>query len=287
MTDGVKVMFNYDAKTNQWTELDEYKMLGTPEQRIRKSLNKCLTGDGEAAEGSGDFYNPLGLDAKEVALYCETGDDSKCKTFKIMENAKGESTFIVNTSNEYGFTAENLGYIQKAVDRFNEIDETLIDTITNHYGLTCVSYDVAGGSLSGIFKKNTGWSGSYKPEIFGNMIVINQNVNGVIERDEIQRRVSFAYGILVESRACYFRQMDGKGKEGFFNKPRVINEEADKYVYTIELCKKWLNEKAMTIGEYNKWFSNAEAGLNAYDPSYTLTWRWPDDESMFVPEKNY
>jgi hypothetical protein len=265
--------------------MKEYKILGTAEQRIRKSLNKFLKGE------TGKTVNVLGLDAKEVALYCETGDDSECKTFKIMKNAKGEPAFIVNTSSKYGFTAENAEYTQQAVDRLNEIDETLIDTFVNRYSLNCLSYDVAVGDLKQFFVIQGGGIGSYEFTLEGGIVIFNQNHKYYKDEDSGFKIRQVAYDILVESRALYLSQhfhMDIENvvvSDPYWNKPGIFNEEADKYAYMISLCKKWLDEKILTRSEYNRWFSQAESSLNAYDPSYKPTWQWIDDDSNFAPEK--
>jgi len=285
-TDELKIMADYDVKTGEFVERDEYKMLGTAEQRIRKSLNKCVESYTDDADGT-MTYNSLGLDKTEVKKYCETGDDTNCKTFKIMKNADGEPAFIVNTSEKYGFTETNLGYIQQAVDRYNEIDPTIIDTITNRYGLTCVSYDIGGGQLAGVFDGNTGWSASYELEMFRNVVVINEHNKGLVNSpDSAYSRIFFDYNLFVESRACYSRQMDGQGKEGFYNKPGIDNEEADKYAKFIPMCLEWLDKKILTRKEYDNWMVDAESTLMLYDPSYVRQWTIiPITDADFIPEK--
>lgn len=290
-TDGLKIMADYSAKTGKFTERSEYKMLGTAEQRIRKSLNKCVEGYCWNHNYDKKFFNPLGLDKTEVQKYCETGDDSNCKTFKIMKNADGEPAFIVNTSTKYGFNEKSLGYIQQSIDRLNAIDPTIIDTLTNRYGLTCLSYDMADGDLAERFKVAPNSFGSYSTFIFGNVVVINQNLEGIVKSTNPDYpRLEFTFGLLVEARAVYFREMSEFGlniedaKEDFYHKPGIDIEEADKFYWLAGKVKEWLGQRFLTKSEYDQWMITAESMLCAYDPSYTRTWTQLGEEN-FIPEK--
>lgn len=274
-TDGLKIMAVRDNKTKNFVELDEYEMLGNAEQRIRKRLYKCIEGYAVNNDGE-EFHNPLGLDVDEVEKYSKTGNDSNCKTFKVMENAKGEPAFFVNTSEKYGLNDDSLKYMQQAIDRFNVIDPELIDTITNRYGLTCVTYDMAGPE-EGVFR-GKGWSGSYNTYLFGNVVFFNQYHKFYAETiNPIFYRAEIGYNLLVESRAVYYREMDwyegiiSEAKEDFFDKAED-NEEADKYDYALALIDKWYKERLLTWDEYTYWTNNASASLNAYYPSYKQTW---------------
>lgn len=189
----LKVTHDYNLASGKWEERDNYEMVGNAEQRIRKSLNNYFNGYAYD-KGRNHLYNPVGLDVNEVKAYCETGDDSNCKTFQVMKNAKGEPAFFVTTSDKYGFNETCLIYLRKAVDRYNEIDPKIIDTMTNRFGLTCVTYDMAGETFTALKKRAPGWIGTYHNFSFGNIVLINQNNQFIIEssNDPIYPRTQFA-----------------------------------------------------------------------------------------------
>lgn len=264
--------------------MTEYKMLGTAEQRIRKSLNKFLKG------GTDNVANIVGLDAKEVEDYCEKGENNK-KSFWIAPDANGKPAFIVCTSKKYGFNETSLKSIKQAVYRDNEIDPKLVEKMANRYSLNCLSFDVAGGDLKQRFVEAPTSSGSYQFTKEGGVVVINQNHLGFTESDEIYHRITYCYEIFVESRALYLEQhLDANGNpqvpDSYWNKPGIINEEADKYACMISFVKDCFSKKILTKREYDKWYACAESSLRAYDPSYVKQWfTTPTTDSDFISEK--
>jgi hypothetical protein len=290
-TNLLRVTHDYNATTSKWMERTEYEMLGNADQRIRKSLEKFVAEPGDVYnESTGKFTsitNPFNLDKNEVAEYCSTGNDENCKSFKVMKNAAGKPAFFVVVD---GVGQDVYEKIEKAVARFNEIDPTVINLISDRNGVNCVAYDRV-GVQGGLFAKYPAWGATYDSYNCGNTVFINKN-NAAVKQEGRAGVEMAMYIMFVESRACRYRQltevMTQKEtiNDSLSSKQGIVNVEADKYRLIIKYAtEKWLPSNKITRFEYGTFMGNAEAALKAYDPSYVLTWDFSFDSPYFIPEK--
>ncbi|MBI2599576.1 hypothetical protein HYW43_01495 [Candidatus Daviesbacteria bacterium] len=138
-TDGYKITHQFDPNSGQWNELKDYVALGTPQQRINKSLLQALEEPIVSPQGE-TIFNYFNLDRSEVDYYIQTGNDQGLKSFQVLKDANGNPAFFITTKGTAGIiNPNNVQDIKSAVNRLNEIDPTIIRSIADRGGLRIIS----------------------------------------------------------------------------------------------------------------------------------------------------
>jgi len=161
LSNGLIITDKFNPATNKFEELNTYVELGTPEQTIRKKLDKLVNNVGTGlAFDKTPLNNSMSLDKSEVQKYMETGDDQGFKSFEIIKDADGKPR-IVLVKSECGFDDLNVKVLRDVFKFLNKIDpdylkkqsttdcltvdcykgENFLDTHNSQYGSTFGIYD--------------------------------------------------------------------------------------------------------------------------------------------------
>lgn len=197
-TDNLRITHTYDPESGLWYELEKYIPLGTAEQRMNTYLQKLLTGT-NTTDLTKIVDNVLDLDLNEVNTYIRTGRSDNFHSFRILPNAKGEPAIILVTGGQYGMSTSfgNIDQIVEAVKLMNEVDPTIIDTLTIQFGLRAISADIAPG---GLFNRLAQPSSNFP----GYAATLDRSLGIVIYNEKGAQNVGIHIGrIIIEARGLY------------------------------------------------------------------------------------
>lgn len=280
LSDGYKISYKYNTATNNFEELTDYVMLGTPEQRmkshIRSMFDSKLTSD---------------ISEEDVKKYEQTGSTEGCKTIKVLNDAEGKPAFFVICGGQYGFDEKVVEATENAVKRLNEIDSKFVRMLSDKFGLSCITYDLTNEiSMNGNITK---YSNAIYKKRFGNGIIF---YNSVFRKDYSlsDHAINLMYLCFTEARGIYdsehlkrvngsyvFESIDkilstgatGVEKQAWSLRMVEIFNMQDKYTpldekveirsNTIGVFKHNPNGK-LTISEYSRSWSTAVGGFNTY-----------------------
>lgn len=224
-----------------------------PQQVINRKLQELLA---YSTEENGQKYpNALGLNEQEVNGYIAgTRKETDLTSFRLLKNAKGEPLVVLVTGGQYGLKTDrpNIGNIQAAVNRLNQIDPTTLDLLINGFGLKTITGEIAPGIT---FVRNPSYGTTYKKE---GVLLFNEKaqdfpVNSVLAR------------ILGESRGIYVRQhLTWNGSRWINTVPDKLDEHEglDKSMW----LKQWIetHKIQLTPDEYSSMTTLANAWVRFY-----------------------
>ncbi len=230
----------WDDQKGEWVELDEYRVYGSPEERVAFALEYKL--NEVRRVDSKNHENPLGLNPEIVAeavrlleegkpvdeinqelmrLYEEKQkEDPKSSGIWLAAGADGEPYMVAVVGGEYGLTFEQLANLQKAVAGLEAVDPGIMKFLSEQFGAKFVSrYDRLSTEADG----GTFSSNNYRETIFAK----SKSVRSVPD---------FIFVLLVESGEIHVgRHMTSEGK--FANKMSEYNNVG---VFAMKWAIDWL-----------------------------------------------
>lgn len=243
-TNGVSITHKYNEDTGKWLKLEENLPYATPKVRIKHTLNSLLKMNYSLTntdKANTEISNPLNIFEGDVERYLETKSDADTKSFKIVNNSKGEPSLVLATNPLSGIHEGNqsVNGILKAFDFLNKIDPEIVDKIAHQYYVRAIAGEVFDTNLR---KQNF----DSIPRASINTICLNGNN---IKSNYIHAALS----VLLQSRNVYFwkNTVFINGVSNTMVKDKYSEKLAlDKFYWT----SMWLNQNKskMTKPEYDE-----------------------------------
>ena len=155
----------WDDQKKEWVELEEYRVYGTPAERMAYALEYKL--NEVRRVDSKNHTNVLGLDEAEVAqaraglLAGEPVDEINggLTSFYILTDAEGEPQMVAVVGGEYGVTKAQLANLKEAVAGIETVDPGILAFLSNQFGAKFISARTSFANVDnnrGIFSSNDG-----------------------------------------------------------------------------------------------------------------------------------
>ncbi len=254
VSDGSRI--TYKLNGNKFTELKDYVMLGTKEQRVRKTLIDLYNGKAFDQKNK-VFNNPLNLDGKEVKQYLKTGSDEGLKSFQIVES-EAATPFVMVTGGKWGLDELYSKAVEATVKRFDEIDPNIMKDIVDRNGMQTVTFDRIEDP---IFPTHSGYGASFWNYDYGRVIYINNTYSKYLGKYDLDKliemiRPSIMEVLWVESKGQY--SLDNLKFKNYFNDTEVY-----KATWLLAQVEKY-KEKLDPILEYRYISNDAKNAINNY-----------------------
>ncbi len=149
----------WDKESQQWQELDEYRVYGTPEERVAQALEYKL--NEVRRVDSKNHTNVLGLDARLVAgavkrlkegesvakvnewLKAQTPEAGKASFYILAsrdkETGQAVPAMVAVVGGEYGLDEEHFQAVLQAAKRLEEVDPGFLEETANQSGARFIS----------------------------------------------------------------------------------------------------------------------------------------------------
>lgn len=238
---------------------DGYQIRATlPQQKNEKGVYEWIPIlPHERRDGRAEFLTPeqkIDVVVKRlgVILGLKNPDGSvNPNSYITLPNSKGEPSMILVKGGEGGSPcglSPELGYVadlQTAVTRLNEIDPTIVDTITRGFGLKAVTYELVPPSV--FIEGRENFDGSYTVD--KGIVHLNQ------KKGKSPGQTVLMYDILIESRAI-----------GFLSNRIGVKLDDDVGIEKGLFIKQWCedNKNKLTVEEYDLMVYYADYNIKTY-----------------------